>query len=73
MEDGEKTQSRKLAERYLELGGKRRSKIDDNITQVRQWQDDPPEAERFWADHIAILGEDAREEVEFFLPDINNT
>lgn len=66
-----KTMSKALAEEYLRLGGKRRAKIDDNLTQVRSWEEDPPEAERFWQERVAILADDERQDVEFFLPDIN--
>lgn len=66
-----KTMSKALAEEYLRLGGKRRAKIDDNITRVRTWEEDPPEAERFWQERVAVLGEVGRRDVEFYLPDIN--
>lgn len=67
-----KTKSRELAEEYLRLGGRRKSKIDDNITDVREWKEDPPEAEAFWAAKIEPLDEERRKEVEFFLPSIND-
>ncbi|MGK9054244.1 hypothetical protein KXS03_21935 [Neorhizobium petrolearium] len=67
-----KTEARKLAEEYMLLGGRRKSKIDDNITDVRKWEDDPPEAESFWTGQIDPLDEERRKEVEFFLPSINN-
>lgn len=67
-----KTTSLRLAEEYLRLGGHRLSKIDDNITKVRQWEEDPPEAERFWQERIASLGEKERNQVEIFLPSIND-
>lgn len=66
-----KTEFRELAEEYLRLGGKRQSKIDDNITSMRHWEGDPPEAARFWNAKIAPLEREAQEEVIFFLPDIN--
>ncbi|MCM2293988.1 hypothetical protein NAC44_16810 [Allorhizobium sp. BGMRC 0089] len=66
-----KTKSRALAEEYLRLGGKRRVKVDDNITRARDWDEDPPEAERYWQERIAPLGKEERRDVEFFLPDIN--
>lgn len=66
-----KTKSQVLAEEYLHLGGRRRSKFDDNIATVRAWEDYPPEAERFWRERIALLNEEERREVEFYLPDIN--
>ncbi|MDR9803036.1 hypothetical protein [Rhizobium hidalgonense] len=72
--DGEsdtETPSLKLAKEYLSLGGRRRSKIDDNITDVRQWEEDPPEAERFWKERVETLSKDERKQVEDFLPTIN--
>jgi hypothetical protein len=65
------TQSRNLADEYLRLGGQRKAKVDDNIVDVRLWEDEPPEAERFWTDKIASLDEDRRREVELLLPTIN--
>ena len=67
-----KTASLRLAEEYLRLGGRRLSKIDDNIIKVRQWEEDPPEAERFWKEHIEPLGDKERTQVEIFLPSIND-
>ncbi|MBR0557073.1 hypothetical protein J5J10_15400 [Ciceribacter sp. L1K23] len=65
------TKSKVLAEEYMRLGGKRLAKIDDNITKVRKWEDDPPAAEQFWQEHIAVLDDKGRRDVEFYLPDIN--
>lgn len=65
------TPSLKLANEYLSLGGRRLSKIDDNITEVRQWDQDPPEAERFWKERVETLSKDERKQVEDFLPTIN--
>jgi hypothetical protein len=45
--------------------------IDDNITDVRQWDEDPPEAERFWKERVETLSKDKRKQVEDFLPTIN--
>jgi len=61
-----------LAERYLALGGKRLSKLDDNIVSTRKWDVEPAEASRFWEEHIASLPEDRRAEVETHLPSIND-
>ncbi|KAA0687398.1 hypothetical protein DTW90_33415 [Neorhizobium sp. P12A] len=66
------TQSHRLAQEYLRLGGHRRSKIDDNITTVRHWEDDPPEAEQFWKEQIETLPTGDRKQVEIFLPTINS-
>ena len=68
----EDTPSLKLAKEYLRLGGHRRAKLDDNITDVRKWEDDPPEAESFWSAKIETLDKDEREQVEKFLPSINS-
>lgn len=66
------TKSLRLAEEYLRLGGHRRSKIDDNITTVRHWEKDPPEAERFWQEKVQPLSASDRKQVEDFLPSINS-
>ncbi|MBW9117333.1 hypothetical protein JNB88_27315 [Rhizobium cauense] len=68
----EKTQSRKLAEEYLRLGGKRLAKIDDNIVDTRTWDEDTPEAEAFWQKYIQTLDRKKRAEVEVFLPSISD-
>ncbi|MBX4867542.1 hypothetical protein [Rhizobium bangladeshense] len=70
-DSGTETPSLKLAREYLSLGGRRRSKIDDNITTVRQWDEDPPAAERFWQERVETLPKDERKQVEDFLPTIN--
>jgi len=66
------TRSLRIAKEYLRLGGHRRSKIDDNITTVRQWEKDPPEAERFWQEQVQSLSTADRKQVEDFLPSINS-
>ncbi|EGP55688.1 hypothetical protein Agau_L101047 [Agrobacterium tumefaciens F2] len=68
----EKTETRKLAEKYLRLGGTRQVMIDDNKTFVRQWKDEPAEAERFWQTNIENLDEERLKDVEFFLPSVNS-
>ncbi|MBA5803611.1 MULTISPECIES: hypothetical protein [Rhizobium] len=70
-DSGTETPSLKLAKEYLSLGGQRRSMIDDNITDVRHWDKDPPEAERFWKERVETLPKDQRKQVEDFLPTIN--
>ena len=62
----------RLANEYLRLGGTRKSKIDDNTTDTRKWDDVPPEAAAFWKDKIEVLHEDERKQVEDFLPSIND-
>ncbi|SMF10844.1 hypothetical protein SAMN02982989_5204 [Xaviernesmea oryzae] len=64
------TEAQKLAEEYLRLGGRRKSKIDDNIVNTRLWEDEPPEADRFWTERIEPLDEERRREVAIFLPSI---
>lgn len=66
------TDAFKLAQEYLALGGKRLSKIDDNIVSTRQWDDEPGEAKRFWDEHVSTLPEKKRIEVETHLPSIND-
>ncbi len=66
------TRSLRIAKEYLRLGGHRRSKIDDNITTVRQWEKDPPAAERFWQEQVQSLSAADRKQVEDFLPSINS-
>ncbi|WP_183906053.1 hypothetical protein [Rhizobium sp. BK008] len=68
---GTETLSLKLAKEYLSLGGHRRSMIDDNITDVRQWDEDPREAERFWKERVETLSKDEHKRVEDFLLTIN--
>ena len=70
-DSGAETPSLKLAKEYLSLGGHRCSMIDDNITEVRQWDEDPPKAERFWKERVETLPKDQRKQVEDFLPTIN--
>ncbi|TAU91785.1 hypothetical protein ELI38_25130 (plasmid) [Rhizobium leguminosarum] len=70
-DSGTEIPSLKLAKEYLSLGGHRRPMIDDNITDVRQWDEDPPEAERFWKERVETLSKDKRKQVEDFLPTIN--
>ncbi len=70
--DIEKTETRKLAEEYLRLGGTRQVMIDDNKTFVRQWEQEPADAEAFWQTHIENLEAERRKDVEFFLPSVNS-
>jgi hypothetical protein len=68
----DETPSLKLAKEYLRLGGTRKSKIDDNITNTRKWEDEPEEAASFWKEKIEVLDEAERKQVEDFLPSIND-
>ncbi len=65
------TRSHELAMEYLKLGGRRRAAMDDNITETRKWEPDPPEAEAFWQSNVAPLPEAERKQVEDHLPSIN--
>ncbi|MCM2455998.1 hypothetical protein HGO37_11440 [Rhizobium sp. CG4] len=67
----EKTETRTLAEQYLNLGGTRQVMIDDNKTFIRQYEEEPSKAAAFWHEHIESLDQATREDVEFFLPSIN--
>ena len=67
----EPTQTAKLAEEYLRLGGRRLAKIDDNHVSTRLWKHETREAEAFWNAHIAPLDEARRDEVITHLPTIN--
>ena len=68
----EDTPSLKLAKKYLSLGGTRKSKIDDNITDTRKWESEPQEAAKFWKENIEALNDEERKQVENFLPSIND-
>ena len=65
------TEVSKLAHRYTELGGKRRSVTDDNKVSTRLWADEPPEAAEFWDQHIASPPPDRLSELETLLPSIS--
>lgn len=67
------TRAHSLAERYLALGGKRMSKVDDNIINVREWAQDPPAAEEFWQEQIQVLPENDRKQVEILLPNLSES
>jgi hypothetical protein len=64
------TEARKDADGSTRLGGRRKSKIDDNAD-LRKWQADAPEAGAFWMGEIRPLDKERRKQVEFFLPSIN--
>lgn len=64
--------SKKLADEYIRLGGRRVAVIDDNLGSSRDWRDDPPEADQFWHRHIAVLSDEDRRDVETFLPSLND-
>jgi hypothetical protein len=66
------TKTNRLVQEYLSLGGRRLSKIDDNIVNVRQWEDDPPVAETFWQTRIETLSDDDRKQIEILLPSISS-
>jgi hypothetical protein len=62
--------SKTLAEQYMRLGGRRIAVIDDNLGSSRDWDGDPPEAEKFWTENIAKLSDRERRDVETFLPSV---
>lgn len=68
----EDTPSQRLAEKYISLGGTRKSKIDDNIISTRKWDGEPAEAAQFWKDNIEVLSESDKIQVEELLPSIND-
>lgn len=63
---------KQLADEYRALGGRRIAVIDDNLGSSRDWDGDPPDAERFWQERIATLSDRERRDVETFLPSIND-
>ncbi len=70
-EDQGETSSYATAMRYLNLGGRRRAKIDDNIVTARSWENDPSEAEAFWQSNVETLDERGRRDVALHLPSIS--
>lgn len=66
------TNAAQLAADYLKLGGTRRGKLDDNIVDTRQWEDEPEEAAIFWNERIQSLPDERRREVETNLPTMNS-
>lgn len=67
-----RTPSYDTALRYLELGGRRLAKVDDDIVSVRAWDIDPMDAEAFWQANIEALAENERQEVVLHLPSISD-
>ncbi len=65
------THAASLVRKYVQLGGTRRAKLDDNIVDTRKWEDEPREAADFWAKNIEGLEEEKRKEVETYLPSAN--
>jgi hypothetical protein len=73
MAEDTKTQSKKIAEEYLSLGGRRQAKVDDNIVSTRAWEDDTPEADAFWKEKVEPLSDEERREIELHLPSMSDT
>ncbi|KQR72965.1 hypothetical protein [Rhizobium sp. Leaf341] len=73
MDDETTTPSKKIADEYLALGGRRKAKVDDNIVSTRAWEDDAPEAAAFWKEKVEPLNDDERREVELHLPSMSDT
>lgn len=67
----EQTHAAELATKYLRLGGRRLSKVDDNHVTTRIWESEPPEAEAFWKENIEPLDESHQREVMTLLPSIS--
>ena len=63
--------SKDLAAKYIRLGGKRRSVLDDNLVSIREWAEDTAEAKVSRRDKIECLPDHERKDVEKFLPGIN--
>lgn len=73
MEEKTTTPSKKIADEYLALGGRRKAKVDDNIVSTRAWEDDSSEAAAFWKEKVEPLGDDERREIELHLPSMSDT
>ncbi len=67
-----KTPSLERAEEYIRLGGRCRSKIDDNIISSRPWEKEAPESEAFRRPNIEALDEKHRQQAELHLPSISD-
>jgi hypothetical protein len=65
--------TKKLADEYLRLGGKRLLVMDDNDLTTRSWEPDTPEADLFWKQKVQSLPDNRRTEVLSYLPSINAT
>jgi len=70
-QDQGETSSYATGMRYLNLGGRRRAKVDDNIVNTRSWESDPSEAEAFWQSNVETLDERGRRDVALHLPSIS--
>lgn len=70
--DNTETSSHKAAMEYLRLGGRRLSKVDDNIVSIRAWDTDPAEAETFWQENVETLDDRKQQEVVVHLPSISD-
>ncbi|MGF9566967.1 hypothetical protein [Neorhizobium sp. JUb45] len=71
-DDNLQTPSYDTAMRYLELGGRRLAKVDDNIVNIREWEMDPMDAEAFWQANVEALAEREKREVFLHLPSISD-
>jgi hypothetical protein len=71
-DDNLQTPSYDTAMRYLELGGRRLAKVDDNIVNIREWEMDPMNAEAFWQANVEALAEREKREVFLHLPSISD-
>ncbi len=67
-DDNLQTPSYDTAMRYLELGGRRLAKVDDNFVKIREWDMDPMDSEAFWQANVEALAEREKREVFLHLP-----
>lgn len=70
--DSLQTPSYDTAMGYLELGGRRLAKVDDNIVNIREWDKDPMDADAFWQANVEALGEREKREVFLHPPSISD-
>lgn len=70
--DSLQTPSYDTALGYLELGGRRLAKVDDNIANSREWEMDPMDADAFWQANVEALGEREKREVFLHPPSISD-
>lgn len=65
------THAAELVQRYLDLGGQRKSVVDDNLISTRLWDDEPQAAADFWDREIEPLSGHARDEIKSLLPSVS--
>lgn len=65
------TETTRLAQEYMRLGGTRLALIDDNKVSVRQWDDEPEAASAFWRENIECLDSERLRNVVLLLPAVS--